>query len=104
VDKDSQLFQAYRALGYYTSGVPLQVFRSAEDTLIASVVGGHAFYVFNSNKLSLTYMSRYIQEEITQIQVLPDGTVFTVLKESNSVQSWNKMHRVRAYQLDKPLK
>jgi len=49
-------------------------------------------------------MSRYIQEEITQIQVLPDGTVFTVLKESNSVQSWIKMHRVRAYSVDKPLK
>jgi hypothetical protein len=48
VEKESALFQAYRALGYYTSQVPIQVFRSQEDTLIASVVGGHAFYVFNA--------------------------------------------------------
>ena len=60
VEKESHLFQAYRALGYYTSAVPLQVFRSAEDTLIASVVGGHAFYVYNSSRLNLCYMSRFI--------------------------------------------
>lgn len=28
VDKESALFQAYRALGYYTSAVPLCVYRS----------------------------------------------------------------------------
>lgn len=97
VDKDSVLFSAYRALGYYTSSVPLCVFKSSQDTLIASVVGGHAFYVFNAARLNLVYMSRYIAEEITAIQALGDGTIFTVLKESNRIQAWNKMHRVREY-------
>ena len=100
VDKDSVLFSAYRALGYYTSDVPLCVFKSSQDTLIASVVGGHAFYVYNSAKLNLVYMSRYIAEEITAIAALEDGTIFTVLKESNRVQAWNKMHRVREYKPD----
>jgi len=27
---------------------------------MASVVGGHAFYVFNTAKLNLVYMSRFI--------------------------------------------
>jgi U3 small nucleolar RNA-associated protein 21 len=61
------------------------------------VVGGHAFYVFNSNKLNLVYMSRYINEEITDVQVSEDGIVFTTLLETNSIQAWNKMHRVRTY-------
>jgi len=42
-------------------------YKSADDLLIASVVGGHAFYVFNSAKLNLVFMSRYIHEEITYI-------------------------------------
>lgn len=62
------------------------------------MVGGHAFYVFNSAKLNLVYMSRYIAEEISAIQVLGDGIVFTSLVESNTIQAWNKMHRVRLYQ------
>ena len=103
VEKDSVLFSAYRALGYYTSDVPLCVFKSSQDTLIASVVGGHAFYVYNSAKLNLVYMSRYIAEEITAIQALEDGTIFTVLRDSNRVQAWNKMHRVREYKPDKTI-
>lgn len=42
-------------------------------------------------------MSRYIAEEITDIQVAEDGIVFTTLLETNSIQAWNKMHRVRTY-------
>lgn len=38
-DKQSALFQAYRALGYYTSCVPLCLYKSSNDQLIASVVG-----------------------------------------------------------------
>jgi len=59
------------------------VFKDSQDMLIASVVGGHAFYVFNSQKLNLIYMSRYINEEITGIQVGEDGIVYTTLAESN---------------------
>lgn len=36
--------------------------------------------------------------------MLDDGTVFTVLKETNTVQAWNKMHRVRAYTPLNPIK
>lgn len=36
--------------------------------------------------------------------MLDDGTVFTVLKETNTVQAWNKMHRVRAYTALNPIK
>ena len=37
-------------------------------------------------------MSRYIAEEITDVQVAEDGIVFTTLLETNSIQAWNKMH------------
>jgi hypothetical protein len=66
--------------------------------LIASVVGGHAFYVFNSAKLNLVFMSRFINEEISYIQASEDGTIFTSLVETNTIQAWTKMHRVRSYQ------
>jgi len=61
------------------------------------VVGGHAFYVFNTAKLNLVYMSRYIAEEISGIQVSEDGLVYTTMVETNTIQCWNKMHRVRTF-------
>ena len=79
----SVLFEPYRAFGYYTSGVPICVYKSSEDTLIASVVGKHAFYVFNTEKLNLVFMSRFIAEEITYLQAAPTGLIYTSLRESN---------------------
>jgi aspartyl/asparaginyl beta-hydroxylase (cupin superfamily) len=67
-EMESALFRPYRAFGYYTSTVPACVYKSGEDTLIASVVGKHAFYVYNTTKLGLVFMSRFISEEITGIK------------------------------------
>ena len=61
----SVLLKGYRCLGYYTSHLPLSITRSDEDTLIASAVGEHSFYVYNADHLSLVYMSRHISERIT---------------------------------------
>ena len=79
----SVLLEPYRAFGYYTSSVPICVYKSGEDTLIASVVGKHAFYVFNTEKLNLVFMSRFIAEEITYLQAAPTGLIYTSLRESN---------------------
>ena len=73
------------------------VYKSGEDTLIASVVGKNAFYVYNAEKLNLIFMSRFIAEEITGLQTVPSGLIYTSLLESNTIVSWNKMHRVREY-------
>jgi len=89
----SVLFEPYRAFGYYTSSVPICIYKSSEDTLIASVVGKHAFYVFNTEKLNLVFMSRFIAEEITYLQAAPTGLIYTSLKETNEIVAWNKMHR-----------
>lgn len=43
-------------------------------------------------------MSRYIAETITGVQVSEDGLVHTSLLETNTIQVWNKMHRVKSYQ------
>ena len=93
----SVLFTPYRAFGYYTSTVPACVYKSGEDLLIASVVGKHAFYVYDSKKLNLVFMSRFIAEEITWLQASMTGLIYTSLKETNEIVSWNKMHRVKAY-------
>ena len=93
----SVLFQPYRAFGYYTSSVPICIYKSGEDTLIATVVGKHAFYVFNTSKLNLAFMSRFIAEEITYLQASTTGLIYTSLKETNSIISWNKMHRQATY-------
>jgi len=69
------------------------VYKSSEDLLIASVVGKHAFYVFNTTKLNLVFMSRFIAEEITYLQASISGLIYTSLKESNQIVAWNKMHR-----------
>ena len=63
----SVLFEQYRALGYYASDLPLSVVKSDNDILIASSVGDHAFYVYDSAHLNLAYMSKYIAETITCI-------------------------------------
>lgn len=91
------LFQPYRAFGYYTSSVPICIYKSGEDTLIATVVGKHAFYVFNTAKLALVFMSRFIAEEITHLQASPTGLILTSLKETNEIVAWNKMHRHATY-------
>jgi len=73
------LFEGYRSLGYYASNIPFCIVKSDQDILIASTIGQHAFYVYDSKHLGLTYASRYIQEEITQIEASEDGFVYTAL-------------------------
>ena len=89
----SILFQPYRAFGYYTSSVPICIYKSGEDTLIATVVGKNAFYVFNTSKLNLVFMSNFIAQEITYLQASQTGLIYTSLRETNSIIAWNKMHR-----------
>ena len=93
----SVLFEPYRAFGFYTSQVPFCIYKSGEDTLIASVVGKNAFYVYSTTKLGLVFMSRFIAEEITYLQAAPTGLIYTSLKETNEIVAWNKMQRHGAY-------
>ena len=57
----SLLFEPYRSFGYYTSSIPFSLVKSDQDVLLASSVGDHAFYVYNTAKLNLVYMSRFIE-------------------------------------------
>ena len=93
----SVLFEPYRAFGSYTSSVPFSIYKSGEDTLIASVVGKNAFYVYNTVTLGLVFMSRFIAEEITYLQASATGLIYTSLKETNEIVAWNKMHRHASY-------
>ena len=93
----SVLFEPYRAFGYYTSQVPFCIYKSSEDTLLATVVGKHAFYVFSTAKLGLVFMSRFIAEEITSLQAAPTGLIYTSLRETNEIVAWNKMHKHASY-------
>ena len=74
--------------------------KSDEDILIASSVGKHAFYVYDSAHLNLVYMSKYIQEEIIWVQASPDGFIYTALKDEDgscSIVCFKKMHRVMEF-------
>ncbi len=53
--------------------------------MIASVVGGHAFYVFNAAHLNLIFASPYIAEEIVQVQAAEDGLIYTALLETKTI-------------------
>lgn len=81
----SLLFEPYRAFGYYTSAIPISIFKSDQDLLIASSVGDHAFYVYNTTKLNLVYMSRFIEEKIVWIEASSDGYVYTALDNHSIV-------------------
>jgi hypothetical protein len=59
-------------------------------------VGGHAFYVYNTAKLNLVFMSRFIENEILWIEAAPDGLIYTAL-DDNSIVSWKKMHKQQLY-------
>jgi len=92
------LFEPYRSLGYYTSGLPFSIFKSDQDILLASSVGDHAFYVYNTSKLNLVYMSRFIEQKITWIEASSDGLIFTALDgNNNDIVSWKKMNKVTTY-------
>lgn len=60
-------------------------------------MGKHAFYVFNTTKLGLVFMSRFISEEITGLEAAPTGLIYTSLKETKEIVAWNKMHRHASY-------
>jgi hypothetical protein len=53
--------------------------KSDEDTLVASAVGKHAFYVYDCAHLNLVYMSKFIHEEICHIEASADGYIYTAL-------------------------
>ena len=46
---------------------------------MASSVGDHAFYVYNTAKLNLVYMSRFIDQKIVWIEASTDGNIYTAL-------------------------
>mmetsp|Transcript_16459 Transcript_16459/g.27937 ORF Transcript_16459/g.27937 Transcript_16459/m.27937 type:complete len:157 (+) Transcript_16459:109-579(+) len=87
--KGSVLFEGYRALGYYSSSIPFSVVKSDQDLLIASAVGEHAFYVYDTAKLNLAYMSRHIADQISWIEATQDGFVYTA---QQSQQEGAKCH------------
>lgn len=64
--------------------------------LIASSVGGHAFYVYNTAKLNLVYMSRFIEQKILWIEASQDGYIYTAL-DDNTIVQWKKMHKMQLF-------
>ena len=72
------------------------MFKSDQDILLASSVGDHAFYVYNTSKLNLVYMSRFIEQKITWIEASSDGFVYTAL-DNLSIAKWKKMNKVTEY-------
>ena len=88
-------------MGYYASAIPFSVVKSDEDILIASSVGEHAFYVYDSAHLNLAYVSKYIVEEIIWIQASSDGYVYTALRSrdgEDTIVCWKKMHKVMQFE------
>jgi len=87
----SLLFEPFKALGFFTSEVPFCLYKSDQDLLLAASVG-QAFYVYNTKKLNLVYMSACLKERITCIKNDKD-LVYTGL-DSGAIVSWKKMHKV----------
>ena len=96
MQNSSVLLEGYRALGYYASHLPLCVFKSDQDILIASSVGEHAFYVYDSKHLNLVYMSKFIEDAIVYLQASADGFVYTA-HQSGKIVGWKKMHKVQEF-------
>jgi U3 small nucleolar RNA-associated protein 21 len=93
------LFEPFKALGYFTSDVPFCLYKSDQDLLMAVSVG-HAFYVYNSKKINMVYMSGHMAEKITCLQNNTD-LIYTGL-DSGHIVSWKKMHKVQVYEPTKP--
>lgn len=64
--------------------------------MLASSVGDHAFYVYNTAKLNLVFMSRFIEPKILWIEAAPDGHIYTAL-DNLVIVKWNKMNKVTEY-------
>ena len=97
----SVLFEGYRSLGYYASDLPFSVVKSDQDYLLATAIGEHAFYVYDTKHLNLAYMSRYVPETILYLEATSDGFVYTALQDPVTgrchVVCWKKMHRVAVF-------
>ena len=99
----SVLFEGYRSLGYYASDLPFSIVKSDQDYLLATAIGEHSFYVYDTKHLNLAYMSRYIPETILGIEATSDGFVYTALQdpvtEKCVIVCWKKMHRVAVFEV-----
>lgn len=99
----SVLFEGYRSLGYYASDLPFSIVKSDQDYLLATAIGEHAFYVYDTKHLNLAYMSRFIPETILYIEATSDGFVYTALQDTTTdkcmIVCWKKMHRVAVFEV-----
>jgi len=62
----SQLFEDYRALGYYTNHIPIQLMyheRLSESFIVSCV--GKSYHIYNASKLGLSRVSEPQEEDIT---------------------------------------
>ena len=59
-------------------------------------MGEHAFYVYNTAKLNLVYMSKFIEPKIQWIEASADGLIYTAL-DNRKIVSWKKMHKQKEY-------
>lgn len=62
----SKIFESYRAIGYYTNGVPIQVLyheRLKENFIVTCV--GKSYHIYNASKLGLTRVSDPQEEDIS---------------------------------------
>lgn len=66
----SKIFENYRALGYYTNHVPLQIFyheRLKENFIVTSV--GKSYHIYNASKLGISRVSDPQDDDISCLLV-----------------------------------
>lgn len=88
------IFEAFRAIGYITSGVPFSVQRLGIETFVTVSVG-KAFQIYNCAKLNLVLVGPQLPKKIRALASFRDltfaahGNEIAVFKRAHQVATWS---------------
>lgn len=89
------IFEAFRAIGYITSGVPFSVQRLGTETFVTVSVG-KAFQIYNCAKLNLVLVGPQLPKKIRALASFRDltfaayGNEIAVFKRAHQVATWSR--------------
>eukprot|EP00271_Cylindrocystis_brebissonii_P018690 TRINITY_DN5414_c0_g1_i1.p1 TRINITY_DN5414_c0_g1~~TRINITY_DN5414_c0_g1_i1.p1 ORF type:complete len:979 (-),score=218.28 TRINITY_DN5414_c0_g1_i1:1298-4234(-) len=87
------IFTPFRALGYVTEAVPFSIQRRGRETFVTVSVG-HAWQIFNCEKLSLVFVGPQLPKKIRALVSSADltfaanGHCISVFKRAHQVATW----------------
>ena len=92
----SQIFEAFRAVGYICDDVKCAVLKRGSDTFVAASVG-HAYQLYNCNKLNLLFVGPTLELRVRALAMAGD---FVYVAAGNNVHAYKRGKEASVYSHD----